>query len=115
MPEPVAETLNVQVAKALGWMDIVEENGVFRGRNRQYPAASDGDGRWRLQTYDISWCAIGPLVNQYRLSVEFHGGSWYAHRHSGHDVVREVGTTPTEALAKLIVTLHKKGKLEGAA
>ena len=109
--------LDVQVAKALGWVDIVKAVEGYRGRNPKYSDSQASDGLWQLQSYSTSWCAAGPLVNQYNICLEFTGEGWIADVNSltfdfGKHCM-EVGSSPTEAIAKLVVKMHKDDKPEG--
>lgn len=121
------EPLHVQVARALGWTNLhpAPPNGSwwgtepYQGQNLQVPV------------YDKSWCSMGPIIERFQICVmrrdsedsprDFRFDGWMAFVNDYHgwvdihsidiDIRPAQGNTPCEAVAKLIVTLKKEGKL----
>lgn len=102
------EPLHVQVARALGWTDLHLHDGKWWG------VEPYGGLRMVVPRYDASWCSCGVLVDRFRFSVGFGHraiaeGDWWA---CSKDLpTSEYGQTACEAIAKLIITLKKEGKL----
>jgi hypothetical protein len=75
--------------------------------------------RGNLKRYDTDWSAGGPLIERYRLSVgpTYTGREnfepWTASEHVEHRGVFEfaLGPTPLVAACRLILALHRSGRL----
>ena len=112
--------LHVQVAEALGWLDITyfpgpgNHAGVWKG----YPAGLE-DGGWApIPRYDTDWNATGPLIEKYGVWLhpcdcgepkEHHwtaNSELDAFESDGGD-----GKTPLIAVCNLILALKESGKL----
>jgi len=105
-PEPVPEKpLHVHGAEALGWTDL------------------DKDGYYRTDAphYDIDWNATGPLIEKYGITLgpaprseEDAPPWWRATPRSAlcAGYTTQLGPTPLEAVCRLILELHKAGKLK---
>lgn len=112
------EPLHVQVARALGWTDLHPEPAS----EKWWGVEPYGGLRIAVPRYDTSWCSVGPLVERMKITVFSAPNSWLAFMGydggwvdlSSIDIepnFAQEGKTPCEAVAKLIVTLKKEGKL----
>ena len=111
----MSEPLHIQVSRLMGWTDLQErEDGLWFGEV--------GGVRSQIPRYDRSWCSAGPLISRYQilLGPEYdvtdaglvYSGQWGAKLGAERiNATIVYGTTPTEAVAKLIVQLHSEGKL----
>lgn len=113
----VLPPLHAQVAEALGWTTLQDR----------------GDGLWigvqpetgltvEVPPYGRSWCSTGPLVDRFMVGVEqtlpyfvkrFGTPAWSAwvETHIDEDgtpqKVRQEASTPCEAIARVVVELHR--------
>ena len=107
--------LHVQVAEALGWTEIVLEDGY-----RWVGRAPVGFGNWGelqpfgvIARYDTNWAATGPLVEKYKLNLVWNSASeaWEAiDRSNGWDDCYH-GDTALVAACYLLLALKAAGKL----
>lgn len=96
--------LNVQIAIGRGWTSVNRrESGQWEGVP---PSSAQPEKPTLIPNYDRSWCAMGPLIEQYGFAV---APAWTA-THPVHRVW-EVGSTPSEASARLLARLIHEGKL----
>lgn len=128
---PMAERpLHVQVAEALGWTDLYESTSLT-GLVRWVGVEPHGGLRLEVPRYDTSWCSTGPMVERFKICVvyrdredqpkgfDFVGWMAFVNEDQGwvdkHSVDIDIspasGRTPCEAIARLIVELHREGKL----
>jgi len=98
--------LHAQVAMSLGWTGLDEIGGLWRGTNPE-------GKRSEIPRYDISWCAMGPILNRYKLSVAYDqiAETWVS-KDLFHSI--GVGDSPTSAASRLVVRLYKEGRLNAA-
>ena len=108
--------LHVEVAVSLGWTDIKESGTAFTGVDPQ-------TGTEKLVPRFDRWCFCGPLVDAYKISItkdEYYEASpgWYAFpafaESRGVSNHRGAGKSATEAVCRLIVDLHRSGRLKAA-
>ena len=97
--------LHVQVAEALGWVDIEDKDGVFWGTEPH------GKLRIAVPRYDSSWCSVGPLIERFQITVNGETRDWQDEWEARGGGFSADGSQPCEAIAKLIVKLKKEGKL----
>lgn len=98
------EPLQVQVARALGFTDLEEVHSVWWGVE---PYQHE---RIAVPAYGSAWCSMGILLDRYRFFLSpWQDGTWEAVDKDGD--FKADGKTACEAVAKLIVTLKKEGKL----
>lgn len=97
--------LHVLVAEALGWTDLYESTSLT-GLIRWVGVEPHGGLRLEVPRYDTSWCSSGVLVERFGMSLA-KGDDWGAYK----DGSVGQGRTPCEAIARLIVELHREGKL----
>ncbi len=94
--------LHVQCAEALGWTDLhPRTGGHWWGREPH------GGLTISVPRYDTSWCSAGPLLERMDFDLKRRSSGWEASEDDWH----AIGDTPCQAVTKLIVTLHNKGKL----
>lgn len=96
--------LHVEVAEALGFTELAEHEGRWWG------IEPHGKTRIMIPHYDRSWCSVGPLIDRFNISLEAPSSAdpcWdcLCGSTSGQ------GSTACEAVSKLVVQLHKEGKL----
>jgi hypothetical protein len=117
--------LHVRVAEALGWHDFhVLGDGEHVGqhpdkeRNRKHSYAVEA-----IPRYDTDWSATGPLIEKYRIELEWERlitpardfvwtASWG--QQIGHltpVIYSASDTTPLIAVCNLLLALHAAGKL----
>lgn len=67
----------------------------------------------QVPPYSTSWCSAGALVTRFKVGVTWDHSGWVAQHADelGYDQYAD-GETPTEAICRLIVHLHKKGSLK---
>lgn len=115
-PGPVERPLHVQVAEALGWTDMADRgDGLWLGVNPETKL------RVEVIPYGRSWCSTGSLVDKLGLmvgperymSMSEPIGGWTARttKSPREAQTSEYGANPCEAIARLVVKLHKEGKL----
>lgn len=112
--------LHVQVAEALGWTELHQrEDGshvTWWGREPH------GGLRIQVPPYDRSWCSVGPLIERFKITLLAPGvmednawDAWYDAYWTSHDgpncKASAGGETACQAVALLVVELHKQGKL----
>ena len=97
--------LHAQVAAALGWTQLQDR----------------GDGLWigvqpetgltvEVPPYGRSWCSTGPLCERFEVNVTATPNepvAWYAHSYQ-KDGAQEWASTPCEAIARVVVEIHRK-------
>lgn len=97
--------LHVLVAEALGWSNLHERTeGHWWGKDPY------GGMSLAVPIYERSWCSVGPILERIKVSLDAPNmpeQPWSAYAATCH----ADGNTPCEAVARLIVTLSKEGKL----
>lgn len=103
--------LHVQVAECLGWINCHDRgDGLWEGNPP--PKPSDGIGFKEVPHYDKTWCAAGPLVERFEMSIskmESPFTDWQAYDREGRFF--GCGATPSEAISELILELYAEDKL----
>jgi len=101
VPGPVNLPLNVQLAIAKGWNDVTRRpDGRWEGIP---PGATEPSP---ISSYDRSWCSMGPMIEHHSVAV---APAWTATH--AESKVWEIGSSPTEAAARLLLRLHNEGKV----
>lgn len=109
--EAVAEKpLHVQVAEAIGWIQIKKEGhwSWWLGVAPEYADLS-GARLSHIPDYTTDWRVTGPLMERYQISVfKYSDGEWAARDgdRQGGD-----GKTPLLAVCNLLVALGAAGRL----
>lgn len=110
----ISNPLHVQVAQALGWTDLRQNQGLD-GKQNWIGVEPHGGLNLVVPRYDTSWCSTGVLLERFNLSVarsvllneEKTPSKWVAMAGK----VIEHCDSPCEAISRLIVRLSKEGKL----
>jgi hypothetical protein len=120
----IGKPLHVQVAEALGWLDLKVPNGMwpdeFWGFHPEW-APIIGQ-RVPVPDYTTDWSATGPLIEKYGISIELSGGyggcrtpacesclNWTAQIDGPEE---GIATSPLIAICRLILALKAAGKLD---
>ena len=98
--------LHVLVSNALGWTDLHTVEGKFWGLE------PTGKLKMQIPRYDSSFCSTGPVMERFRIGVMWDHGQWIAQYSTpeGHDQYQG-GDSPSQAVSRMVVHLHKKGLL----
>jgi hypothetical protein len=104
--------LHVLVANAIGWTELRHYDDLtVPGWYGRFPGAEPGI-KTDVPRYDSSFCSTGPLMERFKIGVMWDHGQWIAHYSTteGHDQYQG-GETPSQAVSRMVVHLHKKGLL----
>jgi hypothetical protein len=87
--------IHVQVALATGWQNLREYDGRWLAIKPGHKSESI------IPAFDTSWCATGPLIEQYGIDIGF-GSEWMAHK----DGLVSIGNTPLSAVSGLLIQMR---------
>lgn len=109
MPSRFEIPLHAQCAEALGWTNLVDRgDGLWLGKQPETGLTCE------VPAYGQTWCATGPLVERFNVSVYMTGTfDWrgFARDWTKKPLqkgVEVVMCTPCEAIARVVVELHRK-------
>lgn len=97
--------LYVQVAQSLGWKDLTcRPDGLWMGLH-----PSGYEDKREIPRYDLSWCHTGPLIERYKIGIQFEPdfGAWIAQSMYS----QRVDDSPVLAVARLILLMAEQGRL----
>lgn len=100
-----------------GHSSAQEEDRAWREKHQPHLTQN-----WNCPRYDIDWSTTGPLIDRFKITLQWDGLGWHAcemDAHRGvegtsepwHDGLYADGETSLEAVCNLILQLHAAGKL----
>lgn len=109
--EAIVKPLHVQVAEALGWLDLRQQNGMNRYSWTGWHAPMEVGGREAIPDFEHDWSATGPLIEKYEIWLTCDKGMWIARTDIWPDEKAGKYSTPLLAVCHLILALKEAGKL----